>query len=234
MSQSNVSARAITNGFYEKLLAETEVQRKEFLSIPILQAGVAGAIDHATYIAFLGQAYHHVSQTVPLLMACGERLPARLNWMQKAIAEYISEEIGHEEWILDDISASGGDWKSVRNSDPSFATEQMIAYAWYTILRGSPIGFFGMVLVLEGTSVALATQAAETLQQNLGLSAKCFKYLTSHGSLDVSHMQHFSSLMNQVDNPQDQQAIIHCARRMYRLYGDIFRSLSQVGSNQGA
>ncbi|MEJ2529506.1 MAG: iron-containing redox enzyme family protein, partial [Gammaproteobacteria bacterium] len=131
------------------------------------------------------------------------------------------------------ISASGGDWKAVRNGRPSFATEQMIAYAWYTILRSNPVGFFGMVLVLEGTSVALATQAAGALQQNLGLPAKCFKYLTSHGSLDISHMQHFSALMNQIDDPEDQQAIIRCARHMYRLYGDIFRSLSQLRSNQG-
>ncbi len=234
MSDSNaVKKEIVDDGFYDLLLAATETQRNEFLSIPILQAGVAGAIDLNTYIDFLTQAYYHVSQTVPLLMACGERLPARVNWMQKAIAEYISEEIGHEEWILDDISGCGGDWKSVREGCPSFATEQMIAYAWYTILRGNPVGFFGMVLVLEGTSVALATHAAESLQKNLGLSKKCFKYLTSHGSLDVSHMQYFSSLMNQIDDQEDQQAIIRCAQHMYRLYGDIFRSLSQVGSNQG-
>lgn len=230
---TTVKKKSADNNFYDRLLTATATQRNEFLSVPVLRAGVAGAIDLATYIGFLTQAYHHVSQTVPLLMACGERLPARLNWMQKALAEYISEEIGHEEWILDDISGSGGDWKAVRNGRPSFATEQMIAYAWYTILRGNPVGFFGMVLVLEGTSVALATQAAGALQQNLGLSPKCFKYLTSHGSLDISHMQNFQSLMNQINDPQDQQAIIHCAQRMYRLYGDIFRSLSWVRSKQG-
>jgi hypothetical protein len=236
MSNTNLNAvekEVVTNGFYARLLAATEGQRREFQSIPMLQAGVAGTIDLTTYIAFLTQAYHHVSQTVPLLMALGERLPARGNWMQKAVAEYISEEIGHEEWILDDISGSGGDCESVRNSKPSFATEQMIAYAWYTILRGNPVGFFGMVLVLEGTSVAMATQAAGTLQQHLALPDNCFKYLTSHGSLDISHMQYFSVLMNQIDDPEDQQDIIHCAQHMYRLYGDIFRSLSQVGSNQG-
>jgi len=236
MSYSSVKAtnqQVNGNGFYERLLSETELQRDEFTAIPLLQAGVSGAIDRTTYIAFLAQAYHHVSQTVPLLMACGEQLPKQLNWLHKAVAEYISEEIGHEEWILDDISACGGDWKAVRDSSPSFATEQMIAYAWYTILRGNPVGFFGMVLVLEGTSVALATNAAEGLQQSLGMSPKCFTYLLSHGSLDISHMQHFSSLMNQIDDPEDQQAIIHCAQHMYRLYGDIFRSLSSSQTGLG-
>jgi len=233
-SISNAADQRIDgNGFYQELLNATAVDRKEFQAIPMLQAGVAGAIDLQTYIAFLAQAYHHVGQTVPLLMACGERLPERIGWMRQAVAEYISEEIGHEEWILDDISAAGGDWKGVRDSRPLFATEQMIAYAWYTILRANPVGFFGMVLVLEGTSVAMATQAAEALQHNLGLAPKCFRYLLSHGSLDISHMQNFSSLMNQVDDPDEQQAIIHCARQMYRLYGDIFRSLTPAVTSQG-
>jgi hypothetical protein len=219
---------ATTGGFYEALLAATETKRNAFLTIPVLQAGVAGAIDHATYLAFLTEAYHHVGQTAPLLMACGARLPRHHDWLRKAVAEYISEEIGHDEWILDDIRECGGDAEAVRNGTPNPATEQMIAYVWYTVLRANPVGFFGMVLVLEGTSVALATQAAGALQQSLGLPTRCFTYLTSHGALDISHMAHFRSLMDRITDPADQQAIVHCARRMYRLYGDIFHSLDQA------
>ena len=72
-----------------------------------------------SYLAFLGQAYHHVKHTVPLLMACGGRLPEKLNWLRTAVAEYIAEEIGHEEWILNDINASGGNADAVRNSKPA-------------------------------------------------------------------------------------------------------------------
>ena len=222
---------AATEGFYQRLLAATETERNAFLATPILQAGVAGTIDHLTYLAFLAEAYHHVGQTAPLLMACGERLPRRLDWLRKAVAGYISEEIGHDEWILDDIRESGGDADAVRNSAPAFATEQMVAYAWYTVLRANPVGFFGMVLVLEGTSVAMATQAAAALQKSLGLPDRCFTYLTSHGSLDISHMEHFRTLMDRITDAEDQQAIIHCACRMYRLYGDIFRGLAQTGSH---
>lgn len=221
---------ATEDGFYGQLLKATGAERDEFLAIPILQAGVMGSIDHRSYLAFLGEAYHHVGQTTPLLMACGARLPERLEWLRGAVAEYITEEIGHEQWILEDIRACGGDVQAVRDGQPGFATEQMIAYAWYTILHRNPVGFFGMVLVLEGTSVALATEAAGALQKSLDLPANCFTYLTSHGSLDLSHMAHFRKLMNRIDDPADQQAIIHCARRMYRLYGDIFRSLDPSGN----
>ena len=31
--------------------------------------------------------------------------------------------------------------------------------------------------------------------------------------------------MDRLDDETDRQAVIHCARIIYRLYGDIFRSL---------
>ena len=82
-----------------------------------------------------------------------------------------------------------------------------------------------MVLVLEGTSVQLATQAAEAIQKSTGLPNEAFSYLTSHGSLDIEHVSFFEKLMNKIDNPQDQEAVVHCARIMYKLYGDIFRGI---------
>ena len=87
--------------------------------------------------------------------------------MEPALDEYIEEEAGHDEWILADIAACGGDAEAVRRGSPSPATELMVAYAYDTIERGNPIGFLGMVHVLEGTSVALALLAADRIQDNL-------------------------------------------------------------------
>ena len=101
----------------------------------------------------------------------------------------------------------------------------MVSYAYDTIQRGNPVGFFGMVLVLEGTSVQLATHAAETMRESLNLPASAFSYLSSHGSLDISHMDFFRSLMSRLEDKDDQQAVIHMANMMYRLYGDVFRSI---------
>ncbi|NOR40531.1 MAG: biliverdin-producing heme oxygenase, partial [Gammaproteobacteria bacterium] len=121
--------------FFEQLQSETETERQEFMKIPVIQQTMGGTVSVETYRAFLTEAYHHVKHTVPLLMSCGGRLPERLNWLRTAVAEYISEEIGHEEWILNDIKASGGDAEAVRNGQPALATELMVAYAYDTIAR---------------------------------------------------------------------------------------------------
>jgi len=211
--------------FFQQLQAATEAERNAFLGIPVIQQTMNGVVSLHTYQAFLGEAYHHVKHTVPLLMACGGKLPERLNWLRSAVAEYISEEIGHEEWILNDIRATGADADAVRNGQPGLATELMVAYAYDTVMRNNPAGFFGMVFVLEGTSIALATRAAAITRDALGLPPQAFSYLTSHGSLDQEHMQFFAKLMNRVDEAADRRAIVHAARVFYNLYGNIFRGL---------
>ncbi len=211
--------------FYETLLDETRAERDYLLQAPIIGQALAGTVTLESYVAFLAQAYHHVKHTVPLLMACGARLPDRLDWLRAAIAEYIEEEIGHEHWILDDIRACGGDADAVRASAPNLPTELMVAYVYDRIARDNPVSFFGMVNVLEGTSIELASRAAEIIQARLGLPAQAFSYLTSHGSLDLEHIELFKGLMNRLDDAGDRRAVIHTARVVYRLYGDVFRSL---------
>jgi pyrroloquinoline quinone (PQQ) biosynthesis protein C len=216
--------------FYQTLLQETEQERNALMALPLIQEGAKGKISLQTYIGFLTQAYHHVKHTTPLLMTCGGRLPGRYEWLRTAIGEYIEEEMGHQEWVLNDIETCGADKEAVRasqtaDSSASLATEVMVAYAYDMIHRVNPIGFFGMVLVLEGTSTAVATQAGETIMQSLNLPKKAFSYLLSHGSLDISHVSFYESLVNQITNPDDQACLIHSAKIFYKLYGDIFRTI---------
>lgn len=211
--------------FSDDLIAATEAARGDFLAIPAITRGMRGEIPLSAYIAFLAEAYHHVKHTVPLLMACGAALPERLEWLREAMGHYIEEEMGHQEWILNDIRACGADAEAVRRGRPGAATEVMVAYAYDTVRRGNPAGFLGMVFVLEGTSIRLACQAAHVIQASLGLPDRAFSYLNSHGALDLKHMEFFSSLVNRLDDETDRQAVLHGAMMFYRLYGDIFRSL---------
>ena len=141
------------------------------------------------------------------------------------MAEYIEEEIGHQEWILNDIRACGGDADAARDSIPALATELMVSTMYDRINRLNPMSMLGMVFVLEGTSIALATQAAGSLKEGLGLPPQAFSYLSSHGSLDLEHMKFFEQLVNRIDNDADRTAVLHTARVIYRLYAEMFRSL---------
>jgi pyrroloquinoline quinone (PQQ) biosynthesis protein C len=211
--------------FHEVLLKQSADARAGLLTAPIIQGCLRGEVSLHSYVAFLREAYHHVRHTVPLLKACKAALPERHAWLHGPLDEYIEEEQGHDLWILDDIRACGGDADAVREGLPGHAAEVMVAYAYDMIARRNPLGFFGMVHVLEGTSVSLALLAADQIQQSLALPDSAFSYLRSHGTLDQEHTAHFAMLMNLIEDPRDQADIVHAARAFFRLYGDVFRDL---------
>lgn len=214
-------------GFFRDLKEATRRDQEELLALPFVRRAMDGDLPLHAYQAFLGQAYHHVRHTVPLLMATGGALPERHAWLRRSIAEYIKEELGHEEWILADLKASGADAEAVRRSSPRLAAELLVSYAYDTIHRVAPIGFFGMVHVLEGTSVVGATRAAVRLQASLGLPTAAFTYLRSHGDLDVEHVHFFEDLMDRIDDEGDRATVVRCAKTFFRLYGDVFRDLER-------
>jgi pyrroloquinoline quinone (PQQ) biosynthesis protein C len=216
--------------FYKGLIRLTGKDREALLQSPVIDDCLNGQVSVETYVAFLTQAYHHVRHTVPLLMACGARLPDRLDWLRSAIVEYIDEEHGHEQWILNDLAACGADTAAIAASEPALSTELMVSYAYDTVQRRNPVGFFGMVYVLEGTSVAIATRAAEIIRREVGLPGAAFSYLRSHGSVDQKHIGDYERIVNRLDDEQDRRAVLHATRVFFRLYGDIFRELPRAGT----
>lgn len=211
--------------FFETLVAQTAGGQRDLAGVAQIQDALKGAISRQTYLDYLAQAYHHVKHTVPLMQAAKTRLDERHGRFRHALDDYIAEETGHEEWILSDIRHAGGDAEAVRLSVPGAATQAMVDFVYDYIERRNPMGFFGMVFVLEGTSVRLATQGAEAVARSLNLGPECFSYLRSHGALDQDHVAFFAGLMDEVGDPQDQQAIIEVAAAVFSLFAGLFRSI---------
>jgi pyrroloquinoline quinone (PQQ) biosynthesis protein C len=216
--------------FHEQLARETSADRAFLLTAPVIQRCLSGDVTRELYVAFLTQAYHHVRHTVPLLMAVGSRLPDHHAWLRDSVLHYLEEETGHEQWILNDIAAAGGDREAAAASAPNVATDAMVAYAYDTVTRHNPVGFFGMVHVLEGTSVSLALQAADRIQSSLELPARAFTYLRSHGELDKEHINDLAAILERLTDPADRAAVVRCAKGIYWLYGQVFRSLDAPAS----
>jgi long-chain acyl-CoA synthetase len=218
--------------FADELMQRTAADRDFLLSAPVITRCLRGDVDVDLYIDFLTQAYHHVRHTVPLLEQVRARLTPRHEWLRAELDHYIEDESGHERWILDDIAECGGDVALAAAAQPAVATEAMVAYAYDTVTRGNPIGFFGMVFVLEGTSVALAVSAADTIRRSLALPARAFTYLRSHGELDQEHIGHLRSILERLPDADDREAIVRCAKGIYWLYGQMFRGLDTARASR--
>ena len=117
---------------------------------------------------------------------------------------------------------------------PDHTVEVMLAYVYDYINRVNPIGFLGMVHVLEGTSTALATETARRAQLKFGLPDAAFTYLRSHGDIDQEHVVFFERLIDNLDSEEDLDAVIHVANQVYRLYGGVLGAAAVRGQQHAA
>ncbi len=214
--------------FYEQVVCATAVEQARFRAIPLILRAVTLGVDRDLYLGFLASAYHHVRHTCPLLGLALSRCGEADAPLRAGLLTYLDEEKGHEAWILDDIRALGGDAEAVRQAAAPFPVRMMVAYATYAIEHISPYALLGMVHVLEGMSVALARTAAGAIRSGLAVDPAVggFRYLTSHGDLDESHVALFAQLLDQIDQPDRRAVVIRAACDFYRLYGDVFRALA--------
>ncbi len=213
--------------FFERLQNETQREREIFITRPLIQTAIQEGVSVDLYRDYLTQAYHHVKFTCPLLGLALSQCPVQDRDYRAALIEYIDEEKGHEEWILNDIEALGGNKDRVRNCAPNLPNKAMCAYVHYAITNISPYALMGMVHVLEGMSVVLADKAAETIRKTIAAEndEKGFSYLKSHGALDQEHVVFFENTVNKIQCPDAQQAVIDTAKMVYRLWGDMFDDL---------
>ncbi len=222
--------------FFDRLKQETASERADLYAVPILVDAMQGRITRDMHVAHLEQAYHHVKHAVSLVMLMAGRLPKDKEWLRRLLIEYIKEETGHEDWILDDIKNISGEAKAeaVKNGRPGLSVELMNAFNYDFIMRKNPLGYFGMIFVLENASTDIGTQATEALQKSFGVGKESISYLASHSSLDVEHVDFIGNILNKITDSKDQEDIIHASRVIYRLYADMFRNIPNTYAKQAA
>lgn len=209
---------------FELLCRRSAAAREAFTRLPLIEAALRGDVPRTLYLAFLGEAYHHVRHTVPLLLRAAEQCGSADGRYRAGLLDYVAEERGHEEWILDDIADLGGDAAAVRGGAPRLPCKVMVSHAYYLVDRVSPYALLGMIHVLEGMSVAFAARAAAAIRGALGGRIAGFKYLVSHGAADIGHTRFFAGLVDGIE-ARHLETVIAAAEDFYALYGGIFRDL---------
>ena len=211
---------------YQELVHKTTTARQSFVELPLIREVLQNGASKVLYLDFLGQAYHHVKHTAPLLGLAAARCRSEDHLYQAALFQYIEEEHGHELWILEDIAALGGNPDAARRGSPRLPCKVMVGHAYYVVDHVSPYALLGMIHVLEGMAVALAGKVASVLRGSIASSREDagFKYLTTHSDLDIHHAEFFEKLINAVDR-HHMPVVIETTGDFYKLYGDIFRDL---------
>lgn len=210
--------------FFITLVELTDAGRRELETIPKVHSMIHHGLPLAEYRAFLHDLYHIVWNFCPIMAAAAARCDDRFRNVRFELYERIGEEKGHDAWVLEDIEAVGGDVASIKANPPSAPVQAMIAFNYFGAERVHPCSVLGMLYMLEVVSSVYGGRVSDSIARALGrdVDAGGFKFLTSHATMDVDHMQKLNLLVKTIRDPEAQESIVNSTLVNFYQFGRMF------------
>ena len=217
--------------FFISLVELTDASRRELEAIPKVRAMLDKGLTLGEYRAFLHDLFHIVWHFCPVMAAAASRCDDRYSDVRMELYERITEEKGHEAWVLEDIRAMGGD-EAGAAAPASAPTQAMIAFNYYAAERVHPCSVVGMLYTLEVISSVYGGRVAEAIARSLGRDAAKggFRFLGSHAAMDLDHMASLNRLVKTIGEPSAQAAIVNATRVNFHQFGQLFREGGAIAS----
>lgn len=211
--------------FFIELIERSDENRRAIEATPRVQAMMRSGLTLPEYRAFLHDLYHVVLNFCPVMQAAAPRCDATLAAVRRELEERIGEEAGHEEWVMDDVRAVGGDPDHVRSTPPSPPVQAMIGFNHHAAGRGHPASVLGMLYVLEVIASVYGGKAADSIARAIGkepTAAGGFRFLSSHATMDAHHMAQLNVLLKTITDPAAQAAVINATLVNFHQFGQMF------------
>lgn len=209
--------------FFITLVENSDSSRRAIETAPRVQSMIHKGLTLPEYRAFLRDLYHIVWHFCPIMAVAAARCDDGLKNIRYELYHRIEEEKGHEDWVLEDITAMGGD-VNVRAAAPSAPVQAMIGYNYYAAERVHPCSVLGMLYVLEVIASVYGGKVAEAIARAIGreTGAGGFRFLSSHATMDAHHMAELNVLLKTIDDPAAQAAIIASTHVNFHQFGQLF------------
>ena len=210
--------------FFITLVENSDASRRAIETSPKVQSMIHKGLTLPEYRAFLRDLFHIVWHFCPIMAAAASRCDDRLRDIRYELYERIEEEKGHEDWVLEDIGALGGDAKGAHVAAPSAPVRAMIGFNYYAAERVHPCSVLGMLYVLEVVASVYGGKVAESIARAIGkdVTAGGFRFLSSHATMDAEHMAKLNVLLKTIDDPAAQAAIIKSTQVNFHQFGQLF------------
>jgi hypothetical protein len=163
------------------------------------------------YPRYLVLSHGIIRGSVPLMVAARDRARALPGDPVAAmVADYterhIDEELGHDDWLLEDLASLGVDPGAVRSRAPSPTVAALVGAQYYWIHHVHPVGLLGYVLLLEGWPPTPET--VDELRRRTGYGAAAFRTLLAHADLDPSHGEELDAVLDALPLRAEQRELL--------------------------
>jgi hypothetical protein len=145
------------------------------------------------FTSFLLELYSLVTCSVPLMSAAYERASALAPTDALAarcaayLQQHIEEERHHDEWLLNDLVASGMDRATLLRRPPSANVARLVGAQYCWIRHAHPAALFGYLGVIEGNPPL--AEHLEEIRIQTGYPAETFRCLHLHAADDIEHLE---------------------------------------------
>jgi heme oxygenase-like protein len=162
------------------------------------------------YPLYLAELHGVATGAVPLMQRAIERCRELSDPVAAPLGAYLEhhlpEERGHDQWLLDDIAALGGDPDEVRRRMPSPAAASANGAQVWWIDHGHPVCFLGHAEVMEGWPADPAV--LDEFQQRTGLPDDGLRFFRRHALIDLRHRDEINALLDSLPLTDELQSLI--------------------------
>ena len=150
--------------------------------------------------------------SVPLMESALQkaRATASSDPVADGLADYlephIEEELGHDEWVLEDLEVLGVDRTNVLSRVPSPAVACMIGSQYYWALHYHPVAVLGYMAVTEGYPTP--PKLIERLIGSTGLPRGAFRTLMEHAELDPDHGDELDQVLDTLPLSRELEEVV--------------------------
>jgi hypothetical protein len=110
---------------------------------------LAGMLAPRVYARYLTNVWHYAQHSAIIIGTAGARCVTDNPALALYLLHHAREELGHDQWALDDLAAMGIDEDAVRASRPTPTCAAIVGVEYYTDMHANPFGLFGWVYALE-------------------------------------------------------------------------------------
>ncbi|MFF3754893.1 iron-containing redox enzyme family protein [Streptomyces sp. NPDC002018] len=146
--------------------------------------------------------------------------------LESYLREHIEEERGHDDWLLADFAALGGDPGSLTTELPPPAVARLVGAQQYWIEYHHPVTLLGYIAALEAN--APAPWLADHIVAAAGLPPEAVTTVREHAALDAGHAGAVFALLDRLPlGPAGSSAVtvsgLHTVHALIELFDRVDR-----------
>ena len=212
--------------FFADLVIRTDEARRAFETNPVVLDAVANGMPVERYRALLLELYHVVWHFNPVCAAAASRMPDTHRQIRYHLYEHRHEELGHEEWVMNDLAAVGVPREQVLAHAPSPFTLALNGYNYWAADRRHPCSALGMLYALEVIASVYGGPFASAIKESLLLEGEQgISFIGSHATMDAEHMAELRKVLETVRDDEAKEAVVESTLMNFHHFTRMFETI---------